>query len=263
MVNEPISVRGLIDSDFDNPLRQFTGTFDGCEKVPASGYEGWRVNMNFRDIDNVVVAPGFVYNFPTAVLNFPYSNKKKTKWGYCGDSLASFLPPDEDIVDCKGRVMTLVFCDGQDGRPEPKPIWNRDASTNWKHAVQLETQIEAIKKAGSPLDALAALEDELNGLGEVYRDGMVPTPVWIVAGMEGATGGVQEDSGGSAADWAEEHLVGLTRAQFNKWAFADPKVRKDVALQRSISDKSFVNSLVQLGKVVEDEDGVFQLPAEE
>ncbi|KKM75575.1 hypothetical protein LCGC14_1388800, partial [marine sediment metagenome] len=74
-----------------------------------------------------------------------------------------------------------------------------------------------------------------------------------------ATGGT------SAADHAAANLVGKNRGQFNKWAFADPLIRKDTALQRSITDKSFINSLLQLGKVFEDGDGVFQsgAPGEE
>ena len=224
MAEDLVSVRGLIDSDFENPLRKFTGTFDGYDTAPATGYAGTRIDLNFKDIDNVTVAKGFVYNFPTAVINLGLSNKNKSKWGYLANSLAALIPDDEDIKDCKGRVMTLVFCDGQDSRPEPKPIWSRDAD---------------------PAE---------------FPDKMVPTPVWTVLEVEGVTAGEVPEAGGSAAEWAEENLIGKTRAQFNKWAFADPRVRKDTALQRSISDKSFINSLVQLGRVVEDEDGVFKVP---
>ena len=217
-----VSVRGLVDSDFDMPLRKFDGIFDGYETMPATGYSGTRVDLNFKDIDNVVaVSP---YNFPTAVINLGLSNKNKSKWGYLANSLAALLPPDEDIKDCKGRRLSLVFCDGQDGRPEPKPIWSKDAD---------------------PAE---------------FPDKMVPTPVWIVTEVEGgAVAG--EVSGETAAEWAEQNLIGKTRAEFNKWAFADPKIRKAIALQRSISDKSFINSLLQLGRVVEDENGVFQLPS--
>jgi len=219
-----VSVRGLVDSDFESPLRKFTGVFDSYEKVPASGYEGWRVNLNFKDLDNVATAPGQVYNFPTAVLNLSLSNKHKSIFGYFGDSIGELIPPDEDIKEQCGKTMTLVFCDGVDGRPKPKPIWSKNADT------------------------------------AEYPNKMVPTPVWIVESVEGVTAGAAVESGVSATDWAEENLIGKTRAQFNKWAFADPKVRKDTGLQRSITDKSFINSLVQLKRVVEDEDGVFQLP---
>jgi len=226
MSNDLVSVRGL--TDFDEPLRQFTGIFDGHERVPASGYEGWRVNLNFKDIDNVTAAPGTVYNLPTYVMNLSLSNKNKSKWGYFGNSLAVLLPPDEDIKDCKDRAMTLVYCDGVDGRPSPKPIWNRDADR------------------------------------ETFPDGMVPTPVWTVTAIDGVSAGEAADSGQSASDLAEEQMIGKTRAEFNKWAYSNPQIRKDVALQRSITDKSFVNGLVTLGRVHEDADGVFQPgPAEE
>ncbi|KKL65126.1 hypothetical protein LCGC14_2158070, partial [marine sediment metagenome] len=48
-----VSVRGLVDSDFDNPLRKFTGTFAGYETEPATGYNGTRVKLNFKELDNV------------------------------------------------------------------------------------------------------------------------------------------------------------------------------------------------------------------
>lgn len=88
--------------------------------------------------------------------------------------------------------------------------------------------------------------------------------------MTGGAWTVFELEGGAAAgvsvvaskDRALELLIGKTRAEFNKAAYADPIIRKDTALQRSITDKSFINSLVQLGTVVEDENGVFQLAAQ-
>lgn len=220
-----VSVRGLVDSDFDLPVREFDGTFDGYETAPATGYEGTRVNLNFKDIDNVIAVSPF--NMPTVVINVGLSNKHKSKWGYFGDSLAALLPPEEDIKDCKGRTMHLVLADGQDSRPAPKPIWNRDADPS------------------------------------EFPGKMVPTPVWIVTAVEGVTAADTSSGAQSAADWAEENLLGKTRADFNKWAYADPKVRKDTALQRSITDKSFINSLVQLKRIEEDENGVFVIPTAE
>ena len=221
MNDDLVSVRGLVDSDFDMPLRSFTGTFDGYDTAPAQGYSGTRVDLKFRDLDVDDIVSVSPYNFPTAVINLGLSNKNKSKWGYFANSLGKLLPANEDIKDCKGRRMKLVLADGQDGRPAPKPIWSRDAD---------------------PTE---------------YPDKMVPTPVWIVTELEGGVvaGEVVKLS---AAEWAEGNLVGKTRAQFNKWAFADPLVRKDKELQRSITDKSFINSLIQLGRVAEDEDGVFR-----
>lgn len=226
MTSDPnlVSIRGLVDSDFDNPLRKFIATFDSYTTEAATGYAGTRVSLNYRDIDSgsvVAVAP---YIFPTVVINVGQSNKNKSKWGYLANSLAALIPADEDIKDQEGKTMTLVFCDGLEGRPKPKPIWNRDAD---------------------PAE---------------FPDKMVPTPVWIVEAVEGVAAADASDTGQSAADWAEENIIGKTKAEFNKFAFADPKIRKDVALQRSISDQSFVNALVQMGKVKEDADGRFQVP---
>ena len=219
-----VSVRGLVDSDFDIPVRECDAILDSYETAPATGYEGTRVSLNFKELDNVVaISP---YNLPTLVINVGLSNKHKSKWGYFGDSLAPLLPPDEDIKDCIGRTMHLVFADGQEGRPAPKPIWNRDADPS------------------------------------EFPDKMVPTPVWLVTAVGGVSAeGTATKGVVSAADWAEENLVGKTRAEFNKWAYADPKVRKDTPLQRSITDKSFINGLMTLKRIEEDENGVFKVPS--
>lgn len=233
MTDDLVTVRGLVDSDFDMPARSFDGKFAGYEQRTikyGSGGEGTIVDLNFADVDNVICALGSVYNLPTITLGVGQSNKHKSRWGYFGDSLAALLGDDEDLKDCDGRVFSMVFCDGQDGRPAPKPIWNRDADT------------------------------------EKHPDKMVPTAVWIVTAVDGAgapSAATAPDDGQTNAEYAEELLVGKTRGDFNKAGLADPRLRKDTGLQRSIVDKSFITSLVQLGKVTEDGDGVFQRVASE
>ena len=248
-----VSVRGLVDSPFDVPYVEFDGVFAGYETEPAKGYDGTRINLNYGELDNVVCVPGQVYNLPTAVINLPLSNAKKSKFGYYGSSLADLEPPDEDLKDWKGQRHHVVLADGQDGRPEPKSIWSKDAETNYKRSIVLLAQI---KEAGGDSDAIEALKAELEGLGVIYPKGDVPTPVWVVTSVDGAS----SPSGESIADYAEEHVIGLTRAEFNKWAYSDSKIRKDIAFQRSVTDKSFITSLIQLGRVEENEDGVFQKP---
>jgi len=223
MTDDLVSIRGLVDSDFDNPLRKFTGVFDGYITSPATGYAGTRIELNFKDLDDIIaVSP---YNFATTVINLGLSNKHKSRFGYFADSLAKLLPPGDDIKDAKGKTVVLVFCDGQDGRPAPKPIWSKDADPS------------------------------------EYPDKMVPTPVWVIESVDGVSSGGEIVTGSSTAEYAEDNLIGKTRAQFNKWAFDDARIRKDAALQRSISDKSLINALLKLGKVIVDENGVFQLPS--
>lgn len=225
MTQDLISVRGLTDG-FDVPVRSFDGIFGEYNSKAAGNFGGSIVSLSFGEIDNVVaITP---YNLPTVTIEIWLSNKHKSGWGYYGDSLAEQIPEDEDIKDCIGKRMSLVFCDGIDGRPAPKPIWQK-----------------------TPSDEMLIK----------HPDKQIPTAVWIVTAVEGSTVSSGEIAGGvSAADWAEQNLIGKTRADFNKWAFSDPAVRKDAGLQRSITDKSFINSLLQLERVVEDENGVFQTP---
>lgn len=81
---------------------------------------------------------------------------------------------------------------------------------------------------------------------------------WKVYEVEGAV--ASSEVAESAADRALSLLIGKTRADFNKAAYADPLIRKDVALQKAITDKSFINAQLQLGTVVEDGEGVFHKP---
>ena len=217
-----VSLRNLVDGGFAELLREFTGTFAEYDTMPAQGYSGTRVELRFKDIDNVVAAPGEVYAMPTYTINNGLSNSKKSKWGYLAESIGALIAPEEDIKDCIGKVMKMIYCDGEDGRPDPKPIWNKEAD---------------IAK---------------------FPDKIVPTALWICTEIDG-TSAPGKDTGIPPAEWAEQNLIGKSRAEFNKWAFADPMVRKDTGLQRSITDKSFINSLLQLGRVTEDGDGIFQV----
>jgi hypothetical protein len=218
-------VRGLVDSDFDSPLREFDGNFDGYETAPASGYDGTRVELRFKDLDNVIATSPYI--FPTAVINIGLSNKKTSRWGYFAQSITEIISADEDIKDQVGKTFHMMLADGEDGRIAKKPSYKARAT-----AAELA----------------------------LYPDKMVPTAVWVCTAIDGASAAVAKDTK-SAANIAEELLIGKTRAEFNKQAYANPAIRKDVELQRSITDKSFVNTLVKLGKVVEDENGVFQRPA--
>lgn len=207
---ELVSVRNLVDTDFGTPLRKFYGVLANYMTEPATGYEGTRVNLNFSDVEVLqAIEP---YNFPTAIINIGLSNKKKSKWGYFGTSLGKLIPTTEDIKNQMGRRMGLIFCDGQEGRPEPKPIWNRDRG-----------------------------EEVLN-------------PVWEVFEVAGVVAGAGAKS---AIEKAKELLDGKTRADFNKAAYADPIIRADDKFQRTITDKSFINSMVQIGEFTEDGEGVF------
>ena len=214
----PISVRGLVDSDYGTPLRKFTGVLDSYSDEPAKGYEGTRVNLNFKELE--VAQSVEPYNLPIFVLNIGLSNRKKSRWGYLGTSLTELIPDEEDLKHQIGRRMGLVFCDGQEGRPAPKLIWRRDADR------------------------------------EEYPTGEVPTPVWVVFEVEGVTAG--ETSGAiSATEQAKRLLDGKPLSEFNAAAYADLSIRKNPDLQRSITDKNFVKAMLATGEFTKDSNGIY------
>lgn len=202
-----ISVRGLQDSDYaGTPLREFRGTLDSYNQDDRKF--GTFVVLNFRDVE--VLRSVEPYNFPIAQIAVKYSNKKNSAWGVFGDSLASFLPEEEDIKDTLGRAYGMVMEEGH--------VYGKDRQSG---------------------------ED------------MTGNP-WKVFELEGAVAGEKKVT---AKDEALRLLIGKTRAEFNKEAYANPIIRKDTALQRAITDKSFVTSLLQLNTVEEDENGIFRLAA--
>jgi len=103
-------------------------------------------------------------------------------------------------------------------------------------------------------------------VGHIYgqdrntKEDMVGNP-WQCIGIDGAgaAGGAGSLPTGKAR--AIELLIGKTRAEFNKVAYADPIIRKDPELQRSITNKSFIAAILLSGEMVEDENGVFSVPA--
>lgn len=204
-----VTVRGLVDSEFGTPLREFKGNLK--EYYPEERQYGDKgsttvVILNFTDVE--VIRSVEPYNFPIATISIKLSNKKRSGWGIFADSLAELLPPDADIKDCIGKMLTLKMEEGH--------VYGQDRTTG---------------------------------------DDMVGNP-WHVIEVEG--GSAVGAPLPNAKDRAKELLIGKTKADFNKAAYADPIIRKDTALQRAITDKSFINSLIQLGEVEEDENGVFK-----
>jgi hypothetical protein len=135
-----VSIRGLQEGFEATPLRKFRGKLDSYAPEPASGYEGWRVNLNFSNVE--VLQSTEPYPYPVAVINIGLSNRKRSKWGYFAQSLAALIPETEDIKDQVGKTLGMVFCDGQEGRPEPKPIYNREAGGEVPTPVWVVFEVE-------------------------------------------------------------------------------------------------------------------------
>ena len=190
--------------------------------------------------------------------------------------LDSYYPEEQKF----GTVVVLHFkdvevADFEDGRPGSVEPYNFPIAT-------ISIKLSNKKKSGWGVfgDSLAELlppdqdikdcvgkrmglfmeEGHVYGQDRQTGDDLVGNP-WHAFELEGRAVSPSGAAMPTAKDRAKELLTekgGKTRAEFNKAAYADPLIRKDTALQRSITDKSFINSLVQLGEVAEDENGVFQ-----
>jgi hypothetical protein len=82
----------------------------------------------------------------------------------------------------------------------------------------------------------------------------VPSPAWEIFEVVGV------QTAGSASDGLAEVkklLDGKSLAEFNKAVFAIPAVKADANLQRSITDRSLVNTLVQMGEFNKDANDIY------
>jgi len=61
----------------------------------------------------------------------------------------------------------------------------------------------------------------------------------------------------SAQERAKQLLDGKTMPDFNSAALADPLIRADTDLQRAITDRSFVQAMLQTGEFTKDENDIF------
>jgi len=242
------SVRGLVDSDI-GPLRRFTGILASMPQEPQVWNEGTaderksvQISLNFKDLE--VIQSIEPYHFPIYTIKFTLSNRKKSKYGVFGLSLAEILDqqyteaqkdPESpefvkasdrmDLSDCIGKRLGMVMADGEDGRPP-------------KHNL---------------FDGRARDEEHPNG-----QD--VPTATWECYMVEGI--GVAGGEGVSAMDKAMELLDGKTIDEFRAAAMQNDLVKGDMALLQSIgmpetADKSFGNTMVNSGAFTKDNEGRF------
>ena len=246
------SVRSLIDSDM-GPLRRFTGILDSAPREKQTWDEGtpnertsMKLSLNFKDIEVIeAVEP---YQFPIYTLNLTESNRKKSKYGVFGLSLAEildmqyteaqldpsspeYIAPGKraDLKDCIGLRMGMVLADDDEETPTGRPP---------KHML---------------FDGRA--KDEENPRGQD-----MPTATWEVYMIEGI--GVKGAAGVNPIDAAVDLLDGKTIEEFNAAALASDVIRGDVALLQSIgmpisAPTSFSNTMIAMGKVTKDDAGLF------
>ena len=248
MTDVKVTVRNLIDGDLGTPLRKFTGILDSKptedrsfgdaakgEKVRTTTY----VQLNFKDVEPIeTVEP---YNFPTATISMGISNRKKSKYGVFGESVANILdmqytkeqltpgspqyvrPADRaDIDSCIGKRMGMVMADGIDGRPPAPKLFDGRANDG--------------------------------------KGGDVDTPTWMCYSIEGI--GVAGNAGVSPNDQVYKLLDGRTSQQFKQTAVTDPVIRADAGLLAMISmpdsaPSNFCAVAVKAGAFTVGADGVY------
>ena len=242
------SIRGLIDSDM-GPLRRFTGILDSAPREEQKWDEGqptertsMRLSLNFKDLEVIeAIEP---YQFPIYTLQLTESNRKKSRYGVFGLSLAEILdqqysetqkdpsspeyvPPAKrkDLKDCVGMRIGVVLADGEDGRPPKHDLFDGRA------------------------------KDDEHPKGQD-----VPTAVWEAYMVEGI--GVKGSGGMTALVKAMELLDGKTIAEFNQAAVGNDLIRSDINLLQSIgmpvtAPNSFTNTMVAGGQFTKDDKGVF------
>jgi len=242
------SVRSLVDSDM-GPLRRFTGVLDSIPREGQVWEEGTpderkstRASLNFKDIEVIeAIEP---YNFPIYIIQLTESNRKKSRYGVFGVSLAdvldlqynedqkdpsspNYVHPSKrmDLKDCIGKRIGVVLADGEDGRPSMHDLYDGRA------------------------------KDEEHPKGQD-----VPTAAWEVYMVEGV--GVKGGGGASPLDKAMELLDGKTIAEFNQAALANDLIRSDVSLLQSIgmpasAPNSFANTMIATGRFTKDDQEAF------
>jgi len=249
--NGMVSVRNLIDGDISTPLRKFTAILDSMpteEKVYGDESKGEKkrtstvVHNNFKDLE--VIESVDVFQFPIVTIDFTLSNRKKSKFGIYGQSVAdildmqyskeqldptnpAYIKPDKraDLNSCIGKRLGLIMMDGENGRPAAPLLFDGRAT------------------------------DEKNPRG---KD--MPTPTWQCFMIEGV--GVAGQSGLNPTDKAYQLLDGRTSQQFRQAAILDELVRSDVQLLAAISSpdsaaNSFVNVVKTGGMFTMSADGIY------
>ena len=242
------SIRNLVDSDI-GALRRFTGVLDSISSEPQKYNEGkpdekssTKLSLNYKEIEVVeAIEP---YHFPIFTVVLTESNRKKSRYGIFGTSLAAILdqqyseeeknpsnpeyvkPSNRmDLSDCVGRRMGLVMADGEDGRPSLHELFDGRA------------------------------KDETHPKGQD-----MPTPAWEVYMVEGI--GVAGEGGVTALDKAIELLNGRTLSEFNKLAQTNDLIRGDVELLQSVgmplsAPTSFSHTMLTSKKFIKDKAGVY------
>jgi len=156
MSEELVSIRGLIEGFQRIPVREFIGKLESFPTelvtrfTPAKTY----VNLNYSDIEVIeTIEP---YPFPIVQISIPLNKRRVSSWTLIADSIAKFIPENQDITNTVGMMYHMKITPGH-------MMWNRDeGKATPREAWEVIGIAGESMDAGVPVDATARALELLN-----------------------------------------------------------------------------------------------------
>mgnify|MGYP001569090839 CR=1 FL=1 len=149
-----IKFRGLKESGFTDPVREFKGKLTGFDVVEAEfqGVKQGRNNivLHFAEVEPIVSDPPWPY--PVKDITIGYSESKRSRWGIFAESGLKFLSAQEEFSNLIGRRLHLKIAihklyQGKEKGEQPADCWEivgvegASASNNGADAMLIEKQL--------------------------------------------------------------------------------------------------------------------------
>lgn len=148
-----ITFRGLKDSGFADPVREFKGNLAGFDVVEAEfqGVKQGRNNviLRFSDVEAIISDPPWSY--PNKDITIGYSDRKQSRWGIFAESGLKFLSENEEFSNLVGKRLHLkiavhMLFQGKERGVQPADCWTivgveGAADVNGAEAISAEKQL--------------------------------------------------------------------------------------------------------------------------